>query len=84
MFLKKIGSRTHSDPKFDQRGGGVSYIDAREKVPGRHSGFRPSEKELPESRSGAFRQNTRNTPEYIISREKGGFKYTEQYILFTL
>jgi hypothetical protein len=31
IFLKKIGSRTHSDPKFSQRRGGVSYIDARKK-----------------------------------------------------
>jgi hypothetical protein len=28
-FLKKIGSRTQSDPKFSQRGGGVSCVDAR-------------------------------------------------------
>jgi hypothetical protein len=31
IFLKKIGSGMHSDPKFGWRGGGVSYIDAREK-----------------------------------------------------
>jgi hypothetical protein len=33
-FLKKNGSGIHSDLKFGQRGGGVSYTDARErKVP---------------------------------------------------
>jgi hypothetical protein len=31
IFLKKIGSETHSDPKFGRRGGGVNYIDARKK-----------------------------------------------------
>jgi hypothetical protein len=31
IFLKKIGSGTHSDPKFGRRGGGVSYIDDRKK-----------------------------------------------------
>jgi hypothetical protein len=30
-FLNKIDSGTHSDPKFGQRRGGVSYIDARKK-----------------------------------------------------
>jgi hypothetical protein len=30
-FLKKIGSRRHSDPKFGRRGGGVSHIDPRGK-----------------------------------------------------
>jgi hypothetical protein len=29
IFLKKIGSGTHSDPKFGRSGGGVSYIDDR-------------------------------------------------------
>jgi hypothetical protein len=36
IFLKKMGSGTHSDPKFGRRGGGVSYIDYRKK------GFRNS------------------------------------------
>jgi hypothetical protein len=31
IFQKKIGSGTHSDSKFDRRGGGVSYLDARKK-----------------------------------------------------
>jgi hypothetical protein len=31
IFLKKIGSGTHSDQKFGQTGGSVSYIDARNK-----------------------------------------------------
>jgi hypothetical protein len=35
IFLKKIGSVTHSDPKFGWRGEGVSYIDAREKGSGK-------------------------------------------------
>jgi hypothetical protein len=29
LFLKEIGSRTHTDTKFGQNGG-VSYTDARE------------------------------------------------------
>jgi hypothetical protein len=33
IFLKEIGSGTNIDPKFGRRGGDVSYIDAREKVP---------------------------------------------------
>jgi hypothetical protein len=34
IFVKKIGSRVHSDSEFGRRGRGVSYIDAREeKVP---------------------------------------------------
>jgi hypothetical protein len=33
-FLKKIGSGTHSDPKFSWIGGGVSYIDGRKKGSG--------------------------------------------------
>jgi hypothetical protein len=32
IFLKIIGSRTHSDPKFSWKGG-ISYNDARKKVP---------------------------------------------------
>jgi hypothetical protein len=31
IFLKKIGSETHSDPKFGPRGVGVSCMDARKK-----------------------------------------------------
>jgi hypothetical protein len=31
IFLKKIGSGTYSDPKFGQREGGASYIDAGKK-----------------------------------------------------
>jgi hypothetical protein len=56
---KKIGSEMRSDTKFDRRG--ECYADARKKkVPGLRSDLRPSEKELPERRSGAFRQkNTR-------------------------
>jgi hypothetical protein len=39
----------HSDPKFDQRGGGISYITARrKKVSECHFGLRPSETELQE------------------------------------
>jgi hypothetical protein len=34
IFLKKIGSGTHSDRKFGWRGGGISYIDARKKGSG--------------------------------------------------
>jgi len=47
----------HSDTKFGRRGGGDRYTDARKKkkFPGRHSGLRPSEKQLHERRSDAFR-----------------------------
>jgi hypothetical protein len=31
IFLKKIGSGMHSDPKFSPRGGDVHYVDARKK-----------------------------------------------------
>jgi hypothetical protein len=41
IFLKKIASGTHSDPKFGRRGG-VSYIDVRKSVPERRPGLRPS------------------------------------------
>jgi hypothetical protein len=34
IFLKKIGSRTHSDPRFGQRGEGLSFSDARIKGSG--------------------------------------------------
>jgi hypothetical protein len=34
IFLKKIGSGMHSDPKFGQRGGGFSCNDARRKGSG--------------------------------------------------
>jgi hypothetical protein len=54
IFLKKIGSRMHSDLKFSRRGGGVSYINAREKkILERYSGLRPL-KELPEQCSSKF------------------------------
>jgi hypothetical protein len=59
LFFYK-GSRTHSDPKFDRRGGGVSYIDERKKVPEHCSSLCSSEKELHEQRSGAFHH--KNTP----------------------
>jgi hypothetical protein len=29
FVLRKVGSGTHSDPKFDKKRGGVSYIDTR-------------------------------------------------------
>jgi hypothetical protein len=60
ISLKKIGYGTHSDPKFGQRWGSFSYVDARKKVPECRSGLRHSEKELPERRTGAFRH--KNTP----------------------
>jgi hypothetical protein len=31
IFLKKTGSRMHSNPKFGRRRGGVTYINNREK-----------------------------------------------------
>jgi hypothetical protein len=34
IFLKKMGSGMHTDPKFYQKGEGVSYIDARKKGSG--------------------------------------------------
>jgi hypothetical protein len=39
IFLNKIGSGTHSDPKFGRRGGGVSYIDDRKEGFGTLSRF---------------------------------------------
>jgi hypothetical protein len=60
IFSKKIGSGTHSDPKVVQRGGAVSYIDAKNTVPEHHSSLRPSEKELPEWHSSTFLH--KNTP----------------------
>jgi hypothetical protein len=45
--------------------GGISYIDARKKVPERRCGLRPSEKERPERRTGAFRH--KNTPCFLDS-----------------
>jgi hypothetical protein len=45
VFITKIGSRTHSDQKLSQSGGGISFIDARKKFPEHRSGLR-SEKEL--------------------------------------
>jgi len=62
IFQKKIVSRTYGDPKFGRRGRGVSYFEARIKVPERRSGFRPSEKERQERRSDAFCH--RSTPGY--------------------
>jgi hypothetical protein len=38
----------------------------KKKVPERHSGLRPSEKELQERRSGAFRH--KNTPECCVQK----------------
>jgi hypothetical protein len=44
--------------------GGVSYTDDRRKmVPEHRSGLRASEKELPERRSGAFRQKIHLVPD---------------------
>jgi hypothetical protein len=41
--------------KIRSEGVGISYTNARIKVPEHRSGLPPSEKELPERRSGAFR-----------------------------
>jgi hypothetical protein len=63
LFFKKYGSRMHSDTKFGRRGRGVSYIDARqEKVLECHSDLHPSEKDLPEWRSGMFHKKI---PPYV-------------------
>jgi hypothetical protein len=40
----------------------------KKKVPERRSSLRPSEKELPERRSGAFRH--KNTPVYFLLKKK--------------
>jgi hypothetical protein len=59
ISLQKIGSGTHG--VTGRRGEGVSYIDARTKqVREPRSGLHPSEKELPERHSVAFRH--KNTP----------------------
>jgi hypothetical protein len=47
IFLKKIGSGMHSEPKFGLRGGGVLVILMLGKQFQNSSGLRPSEKELP-------------------------------------
>jgi hypothetical protein len=64
-FLNKIGSRSHSDPKFGQRGGGVSCISARKKVLERCSSLSPSGKELLKWRSSSFHH--KNTPDYTVN-----------------
>jgi hypothetical protein len=64
VLFFKISSGMHSDPKFGQRGGGVSYNDARNKGSGMPSGLRPSEKELPERHSGMFHH--KNMPVYNL------------------
>jgi hypothetical protein len=45
-FSKEVSSGTHSGQKFGRKGEGVSYIDARKKVPECLSGLHSSEKEL--------------------------------------
>jgi hypothetical protein len=60
LFLKRQSSGTCNDRNRSERGVCFSYIDARKKVLERRSGLRPSEKELSEWRSGAFRY--KNTP----------------------
>jgi hypothetical protein len=62
-FLKKVGCGTHSNPKFGGKGGVASYIDARKKGSGTPFVMIPSEKELPERRSGSFRH--KSTPTYV-------------------
>jgi hypothetical protein len=57
IFLKKLGSWTHSDPKFDRRREGFSYIDATKKK----GSWTPFRRASWERTSGtAFRH--RNTP----------------------
>jgi hypothetical protein len=46
MFLKKIGSGTHSDTKFCRRRGVIMSMREKKKVPDGRSGLRPSEKEV--------------------------------------
>jgi hypothetical protein len=58
-----IISGKHKDRTFGRGGGGVSYINARKKVPERRSGLRASEKELLEGCSSTFCH--KNTPIYI-------------------
>jgi hypothetical protein len=55
FFLMKIGSGTRSNPKFGWRREVLVILMPGKKVPGRRPGLRPSEKELREWRSGAFR-----------------------------
>jgi hypothetical protein len=50
IFLKKIGSGTHSGPKFGQIWGGVILIPGK-KVMEHRSGLHPFKKELPEQHS---------------------------------
>jgi hypothetical protein len=48
--LKKIGAGTLRVVQHLVGEGSVSFTDGRKKVPERHSGLRPSEKELPKRR----------------------------------
>jgi hypothetical protein len=63
IFLKKIGSGMHSDPKFDQRGGGDSYINAKEKTFQNAVPVCVLVRKLLEWRSGTFHH--KNTPDTI-------------------
>jgi hypothetical protein len=61
IFLKKMGSGTHSDRKFGLKCGEVLVKSlSGEKVPERRFGLGPSEKELLEWRSSVFYH--KNTP----------------------
>jgi hypothetical protein len=67
IFLKKEVPERKQWPKIPSEGGDVTCINARKnKVPERRSGLRPSKKELPKRRSGAFLH--RNTPGYMYVR----------------
>jgi hypothetical protein len=61
IFLKKVGSGTHSDPKLGRRGGVVVSIPGKE-VPACVLFL----KELPERRFGAFRHKNTPGPNYIL------------------
>jgi hypothetical protein len=61
--LKNVPERKEW-PKIRSEKIGVSYTNAKKKGPQRHSGLRPSKKEHPERRSGAYRH--KNTPVLYI------------------
>jgi hypothetical protein len=63
IFLKQIGSRMHSYPKFSQREGGMLYWCQEKKVLECHSSLCPSGKEFLEQRSGTFHH--KNTLGYV-------------------
>jgi hypothetical protein len=62
IFLNKIRSGRHTDPKFGRRGGGVSYINTRKNAPERRSGLRLYKNNF---RNGVLARFVKNTPVFM-------------------